>query len=152
MKQSVRNVNKGRFQEGREDVKDAEHPSTSTTDENVEKVKATVMNDRWITIREVADDVGISNGSCNDIFANILGMKRVVEKFVPKLLHLNKNSGEWKLLWNHKMKSTSTQISWKGYIRQGNMDLRIWRRNEGSIFPVEAFWLSKTEKGKCGRT
>ena len=47
-----------RFQDGREDDEDDEHPSTSTTDENVEKVKEMVVNDRRITIREVADDVG----------------------------------------------------------------------------------------------
>ena len=51
---------------GREDVEDDERPGrpgTSTTDENVEKVKKMVMNDRRITIREVADDVGISIGT-----------------------------------------------------------------------------------------
>ncbi|XP_033610182.1 uncharacterized protein LOC111871520 isoform X2 [Cryptotermes secundus] len=79
-----------RFQDGREDVADDERPgrpSTSTTDENVEKVKAMIMNDRRITIREVADDVGISIGSCHEIFSNVLGMKRVAAKFVPKLLN-----------------------------------------------------------------
>ena len=76
-----------RFQDGREDVEDDERPGTSTTDENVEKVKEMVMNDRRITIREVADDVGISIGSCHDIFSNVLGMKRVAAKSVPKLLN-----------------------------------------------------------------
>ena len=55
-----------RFQDGREEVEDDErpgHPSTSTTDENVEKVEEMVMNDRRITIRDVTDDVGISIGS-----------------------------------------------------------------------------------------
>ena len=33
------------------------------------------MNDHRITIREVADDVGISIGSCHDIFSNVLGME-----------------------------------------------------------------------------
>ena len=69
-----------RFQDGHEDVEDDERPgrlSTSTTDENVEKVKEMVMNDRRIVIREVADDVGISIGSCHYIFSNVLGMKRV---------------------------------------------------------------------------
>ena len=49
-----------RFQDGREDVEDDERPgrpSASTTDENVEKVEEMVMNDRRITIREVADDI-----------------------------------------------------------------------------------------------
>ena len=57
-----------RFQDGREAVEDDERPgrpSTSTTDENVEKVKEMVMNDRRITIRAVADDFGISIGSCH---------------------------------------------------------------------------------------
>ena len=93
-----------RFQDGRGDVEDderPERPSTSTTDENVEKVKEMVMNDRQITIREVADNVGISIGSCHEIFSNVLGMKRVAANFVPKLLNFNKNSGEWKLLRIH---------------------------------------------------
>ena len=54
-----------RFQDGREDVEDDEspgRPSTSTTNENVEKLKEMVMNDHRITIREVANDVGISIG------------------------------------------------------------------------------------------
>jgi len=59
----------------------------STTDENVERVKEMVMNDRRITIREVADDVGILIGSCHGIFSDVLGMKRVTAKFVPKLLN-----------------------------------------------------------------
>ena len=79
-----------RFQHRREDVEDDERPgrpSTSTTDENVEKVKEMVMIDRRITIREVADDVGISIGSCHGILLNVLGMKHVAAKFVPKLLN-----------------------------------------------------------------
>ena len=47
------------------------------------------MNDRRITIREVADDIGISIGSCHEIFSNALGMKRVAAKFVPKLLNFD---------------------------------------------------------------
>ena len=79
-----------RFQDGREDVEDDERPgrpSTSTTNDNMEKVKEMVMNDRRNTIREVADNVGISIGSCYEIFLNVLGMKRVAAKFVPKLLN-----------------------------------------------------------------
>ena len=79
-----------RFQDVREDVEDDERPgrpSTSTTDENVEKVKEMAMNDRRITIREVADDVDISIGLCHEIFSNVLGMKRVAAKFVLKLLN-----------------------------------------------------------------
>jgi hypothetical protein len=61
-----------RFQDGREDVEDDKcsgRPSTSIIDENMKKVEKMVMNDRRITIREVADEVGISIGSCHNIFS-----------------------------------------------------------------------------------
>ena len=55
-------------------------PSTSTSSENTEAVKKIVMENRRITIREVAEDVCISVGSCYAIFSDILGLKRVAEK------------------------------------------------------------------------
>ena len=60
------------FPEGREDVNDeerAERPSTSTTDENIGEVKKIVLANRRITIREVAEDLNISIGSCPMIWA-----------------------------------------------------------------------------------
>ena len=48
-----------RFKEGREDVNDDARPgrpSMSTTDENMEAVKKMILNNRRITIREIADD------------------------------------------------------------------------------------------------
>ncbi|XP_011066268.1 PREDICTED: putative uncharacterized protein FLJ37770 [Acromyrmex echinatior] len=76
------------FSEGREDVNDEERagrPSTSTTDENIDKVKKIVLANRRITIREVAKDLNISIGSCHSIFTNDLGMRRVAAKlaFAP---------------------------------------------------------------------
>ena len=58
-----------RLKEGREDVNDdacASRLSTSTTDENIEALKK--------TLREVADDVGISFGLCQAIFTDVLSM------------------------------------------------------------------------------
>ena len=55
------------FTEGGEDVNDdirPGRPSTSTTDENIEAVKKIILDNRRITIREVADDVGILFGLC----------------------------------------------------------------------------------------
>ena len=54
-----------RFQNGREGVQDNECPgrcSTSITDEDVEKLKEIIINDQRITVREVADKLGISIG------------------------------------------------------------------------------------------
>ena len=80
------------FTEGRKEVNDDAHPgrpSTSTTNENTEAVKKIVMENRRITIREVAEDGGISVGSCHAIFSDILDLKRVAAKFVPKLLNFD---------------------------------------------------------------
>ena len=68
-----------RFREGREDVNGharSGRPSTLTTDKNIEAVKKMILDNRRISIREFADDVGISFGSCQAIFTDVLGMKR----------------------------------------------------------------------------
>ncbi|UYV71433.1 hypothetical protein LAZ67_8003173 [Cordylochernes scorpioides] len=72
------------FSEGREDVNDEERagrPSTSTTDEKINEVEKMILVNRRITVREVAEDLNISIGSCHSIFINDLGMRRVAAKF-----------------------------------------------------------------------
>jgi len=64
------------FQDGHKNVEDDERLkrlSTSTTDENVEKVKDIVINGRRITMKEMTDDVKVLIGSCHDIFLEVLG-------------------------------------------------------------------------------
>ena len=46
-----------------------------------------ILNNRRITIREVADDVGISYGSSQAMLTDVLGLQRVAAKIVPKLLN-----------------------------------------------------------------
>ena len=80
-----------RFKEGQKDVNDDDRlgwPSTSTSDENNEAVKKMILGNIRITIREIADDVCISFGSCQVIFTDVLGIKRAAVKIVPKLLNL----------------------------------------------------------------
>ena len=76
-----------RFKEGQEDINDVARPgrtSTSTTVENIEAVKKITLNtNRRITIREIADDIGISFVSCQAIFTDVLGMKHVAANIVP---------------------------------------------------------------------
>ena len=45
-----------------------------------------IRGNRHLTVREVADEVGISIGSCHQIFTEKLQMRRVSAKFVPRLL------------------------------------------------------------------
>ena len=69
--------------EDREDVSEDSRPSRtsmSTTDEDIEAVRKMILDNHRITIREVADDVGISFDSCQAILTEVLGMKRVIAK------------------------------------------------------------------------
>ena len=66
------------FKEDREDVNDdalTGHPSKSTTGENIKAMKKMILDNRRITIREVTDDFGISFGSFQAIFTEVLGIK-----------------------------------------------------------------------------
>ena len=79
-----------RFKEDREHVNDnarPDRPSTWTTDKNIETVIKMILNNRRIIIREVADDVDISFGSCQAIFTNFSGMKLAAAKIISKLLN-----------------------------------------------------------------
>jgi len=82
------------FKEGRmsfgEDPRPG-RPSTSTNDDHVERVHAAIRGNRRLTIREVADEVGISIGSCHQTFTEKLQMGRVCAKFVPRLLTDDQN-------------------------------------------------------------
>lgn len=77
------------FSEGREVVENLPHAarsSTSVNDDNVQKVKDIVLENRRVGIREIADHLSISYGSTQHILADILGMKRVAARLVPKEL------------------------------------------------------------------
>jgi ribosomal protein S25 len=54
--------------------------------EVIDKVQKSIMEYCHLTIQEIAVEVGISRGSANTILTEDLGMRRVVEKFLPKLL------------------------------------------------------------------
>ena len=74
------------------DEERAVRPSASTTDEDIDEVKNIVLVNRRITVREVAEVLNISIGSCHSIFTNDLGMKWLAAKFVSKLLKLQHTS------------------------------------------------------------
>ena len=61
-------------------------PSTSRNDNVINQVRTFIMQDRRLTVRELADEVGVSIGSVHTILTADLGLIRVSTKFVPKLL------------------------------------------------------------------
>ena len=78
------------FKEGREilvDIPRSRRPWTSSTDENIEKVKEIVLGNRHSSLREIAHDLNISHDSVRSIFIDILGKRRVAARLVPKELN-----------------------------------------------------------------
>jgi len=55
-------------------------------DDHVEKVLAVIRQNRRLTVREVAEEVGICKNSCHLILTEKRKMRRVAAKFVPRLL------------------------------------------------------------------
>ena len=72
-----------RFVEGREDVEDdpkSGRPCTSTTDTNIEKVRQLVRNDRRLTIRVIANEVGMDKETVRTILVETLDMRKMCAK------------------------------------------------------------------------
>jgi hypothetical protein len=58
----------------------------SCVDAYVAKVREIVRSNRRLTVREIAEECSISIGPCHDILTTKLEMRRVISKFVPRLL------------------------------------------------------------------
>ena len=78
-----------RFKDGRTFLDDDERsgrPSTSTTPENIAKVRKANHADRRQTIHDVCEAVGLSYGTVQPILEDDLNMRRISARFVPRLL------------------------------------------------------------------
>ena len=78
-----------RVKRGKMSVEDHPHsgrPSTSRSDENVEKIRQEIKEDRRYTIDEISEAMGVTWSSCQRILTVDLNMRRVAAKFVPRLL------------------------------------------------------------------
>ena len=78
-----------RFKGSRDSVEDDDRsgrPSTSRTECFMLRVRSLIMADRRLTIREISSESGLSFGTCQSILTQDLGMKRISEKLVSKLL------------------------------------------------------------------
>jgi len=78
-----------RFKSDRTSIEDdpqSGRPSTSMDDDHVVKVLALIRQNRRLTVREVAEEVGICKSSCHQILTDKLKMRRVAAKFVPHLM------------------------------------------------------------------
>jgi len=78
-----------RFSEGRESVTDEERsgrPATSTTEENIAKVRQIVRENRQLTVRNIIEQVNIDRETVRKILTKDLDMRKVCAKMAPKEL------------------------------------------------------------------
>ena len=71
------------FKNGRLSVEDNERsgrPSTSTDDPHIDEITTLVRANQRLTVRELAEECGISVGSCHDILMEKLKMHCVAAK------------------------------------------------------------------------
>jgi len=77
------------FWEGCEDPKDdasSGRPSTSSGNENINRVRSLVLSDRRLTVRMTEEELGLGKSSVHTILTEHLEIKKVCAKIVPKLL------------------------------------------------------------------
>ena len=77
------------FKRGKTDFEDDDkpgRPKSATDEQTVEKIKEFVNTDRRLKVREIAQEMGISTGSVHSVLSDILGMKKLSARWVPRLL------------------------------------------------------------------
>ena len=118
-------------------------PSTSRNDEVMDQMHEKVLEDRHITIQEIAGELGISTGSVHTILTEDLNLRRVSAKFVPKMLtkqqkELQKEiAGDMLDCANHDPEFIQTIISgdetWVyGYDQETKFQSSQWKHLESS--------------------
>lgn len=77
------------FKRGRNSLKDEERsgrPSTAVTDENIVRVRNLVHEDRRISYYSIQQSLHIGSAAVNKILHEHLGVRKLVSRWVPKLL------------------------------------------------------------------
>ena len=90
-----------RFKNGRESFEPRSGRPCTSRNEVKNQVREEVLNDRHVTVREIAVEVGISTGSVNFILTEDLRMRRVSAEFVPKLLMEEQKGASERKLQGH---------------------------------------------------
>ena len=75
--------------EGREKMEDEPHagrPSTSKTENNVERVRSLVRSDHRLTLRMISSELNLNRFTIDEILTQDLDMRKVCAKMVPKNL------------------------------------------------------------------
>nr|CAD45368.1 transposase [Bythograea thermydron] len=80
-----------KFHHGRESLEDdprVGRPSEATSEDIVDRVEATITENRRVKVEEISLEIGISHGSVCTIIHHHLGMSKVSARWVPRNLSL----------------------------------------------------------------
>jgi len=78
-----------RFKTGRTSVDDDKHtgrPTSCTTPETAAQIQRLIHQDRGWTIHDIAEEVGVGYGTCQQVLTEELDMHCVAAKFVPRIV------------------------------------------------------------------
>ena len=141
------------FSEGRESIKDeprSGRPSTSKTDNNVEKVRAIVQSDRWLTVRMITSDLNLNHTTVNQILTQEWE-NCVCEECSQK--PDNQTEGQ---LEGRVSSSSGMDPKWQKFLeecdyRWQNMDLWVWSRNKKTKQGMPHICFTTSEKSENGQ-
>lgn len=100
------------FKRGRTSVDDdprSGRPKSALNTEVIEKIQDMVMADRRLTEDALAEATGISHGSVHEILRNVLGMRKLMTRWVPHLLSLEQKRTREKLSAQHLARFTKNK-------------------------------------------
>ena len=141
-----------RFKEVREEVEDdhrSGRPSTSRTDRNVEGVGQKLWSDRCLTVRMIADDLGMNSERVWRIIAEDLEIRKICTKIVPSLL--NEGQKEQRV---QVCQDILEQLEIEPYLLKRvvtgdeSMDLRVRSTHQTAEPWMEERIATKTQKGE----
>lgn len=92
------------FKRGRTSLEDDPRegrPKSASTTEIVEKIHDMVLEDRRVTVDDVAETIGISHGTAHHIITEILGLKKLCAKWVPHSLTMEQKHIRMRLSQQH---------------------------------------------------
>ncbi|GBM53271.1 Putative uncharacterized protein FLJ37770 [Araneus ventricosus] len=86
------------FRDAKEDVEDepcSARPPTSTTPDNIKRVRRMLVDDQWLSLRMIAEELKISLDSVSNIVHEHLQKRNIFARFVPQKQHWMETSGDF---------------------------------------------------------
>ena len=149
-----------KFKDGRTSLEDKPRPGrplSSFTPENVVKVKACIMEDRRITIREISETLELNAFTVHQIIHQELDMRKLTARWVPRLLNEDQKKKRLEICQNLLTRAESEQEefwsrlitmdeSWLPFFMpETKLQSRMWCAR-GDPPPVKAKTLPSSQK------